>query len=333
MAQLGSLGIAVLALLAGLLVGPSTARACGGWVCHPGTFFPASGSLPANLQGIYWWPSHDWDADDAGQLRLARVDGATPELIEVTLEPISDELAGRAGFLVIPETPFVEGASYVAWDLGCDGDFSPSEPPQLPSGDPVEDYTYPFLTGVEWSVARFDVVAAAPLPSELGEQVVSAQRDAEVWAYDGSACTHTLDVIARDVVLELSASADPWADALFYRSVMDGETFEPQGGAQVDPYPGTAMAGRGRELLYARCNAEEELGPSISPNTRRFELSAHIPGEDPQLTSDEVTVALSCPAPDSGSSADGGCSTTGRSGSSGVSLIALALLFVARRRA
>jgi uncharacterized protein (TIGR03382 family) len=288
--------------------------------------------VPANLKGIYWWPSEerfqDAGADDAEHLRLARVDGAAPELIDVTLEPISGELAGRPGFLIIPGTPFVEGASYVAWDRGCTN-FSESEPPPPPSLDGSEDIYYPFLSDVQWSVARFTITEAAPLPSALGELVVSAQRDTEVWVYDSGLCTDTMDVIARDVVLELSASADPWADALFYRSVMDGETFEPQGGAQVDPYPGTAMAGRGRELLYARCNAEQELGASISPNARRFELSAHIPGEDPQLTTAEVTVKLSCP---SEAEPGGGCSTTGGSGSSSGLLLALALLWLRRRR-
>jgi uncharacterized protein (TIGR03382 family) len=331
MAQLGSLGIAVLALVAGLLVGPSSASACSGWPCWPGTFFPASGSVPANLKGIYWWPSEerfeDAGVDDVEHLRLARVDGATPELIDFTLEPISDGLAGRPGFLIIPETPFVEGASYVAWDFGCNN-FSASEPPPPPPLDGSEDIYYPFLSDVQYSVSRFDVVAAAPLPSALGELVVSAQRDTEVWVYDSGLCTDTMDVIARDVVLELSASADPWADALFYRSVMDGKTFEPQGGAQVDPYPGTAMAGRGRELLYARCNAGGG-GPGISLNRRRFELSAHIPGEDPQLTTAEVTVKLSCP---SEAEPGGGCSTTGGSGSSGALFVSLALLWLKRRR-
>lgn len=374
MAQVVSLLIASLAFVVALLVEPGQARACGGLECIAGTFHPASGSVPANLKGIYWWPSFSWGQDDAGPgegklgvVRLARVDGPTPELIDVTLQPIARWVGGRDGFLVVPQTPFVAGASYVAWDPGCN-ELDDSTPP--PYREPEPDFLYPFLI-VEWSVARFTVAEAAPLPSELGELVVSAQRDADVWVYEDASCTGTIDVIARDVMLELSASARPWADALFYRSVMDGRAFEPQGGAQVDPYPGTAMAGRARELLYARCNAEEPLGPSIAPGTRRLEILAHVPGEDLRLTTTEATVSLSCPASDAGSDAavdegdggardggalpdepggdgdgdvdgdgdgasrsDGGCScrTTGGSGSSSAWVIALALLFVARRR-
>lgn len=300
--------VSTLVLLAGLATAlpgfGGRAHACGGFECFPGTFFPASGTVPANLKGIYWRPSHSWDDDggvEGGQgVRIARVDGATPVLLAFTLEDAPSELGD--GFLIVPDAPFVAGARYVAWDLGCD-DLDASEPPPAPVAIDYEG-PYPYLSNFEGSVARFSAAEAAPLPTALGELAVSAQRDDSVLVYESAGCTQSIDVIARDVELVLSSSASPWADALFYETAIEGETFEPQEGAQFDPYPGTAMAGRGQELVRTQCDIDYPQGAvvgrggeTIAPGTHRVELIARIPGESLLLRSDEARVALTCPAP------------------------------------
>lgn len=354
-----------------LLAGPSPVRACSGISCAPGTFFPVDGTVPANLRGIYWWPSNERGGatdDDGGangepnHVRLARVDGEEPELIDFTLEPIALGLTPAAGFLIVPETPFVAGARYVAWDLGCESGFSETAPP--PDREPEPDFLYPFLI-VEWSVARFDVAAAAALPNDLGALDVRPQEEGRVYAYEGAGCTTEIDVISSDVDLSLSSGASPWADALFYETAIDGEPYAPHGGAQIYPFPGTAMAGRAKELVYAKCDDEYPTGEGVDPGTHRIELSAHIPGELQRLVSNEERVTLTCPPADAGSdatvddddagSSEGGrrdsgseprddddearatgggcdCSATGAAPVSNVFWIACAVLWLTRRR-
>ena len=90
LAQLGTLLIAG-SVACGALA-PSAARACSGYECTPSKYFPSTGTLPANLPGILFWPGRtNFSDDDAGvdiddpsavlaRMRFARIDGAHPEL-------------------------------------------------------------------------------------------------------------------------------------------------------------------------------------------------------------------------------------------------------------
>lgn len=354
-----------------LLAGP--ARACSGLSCAYSAYFPRTGVVPANLKGFYWWPARDVALDDdggvpeGGELRLARVDGSEPVLIEVTLEPMPFDLAHGPGYLVVPATPFVAGGRYVAWDGGCHEALDSDVPPPVPQGGSSEaGYIFPADDGLELSVARFTVAAASPLPSELGRIDSSGYRLHEVWLPDTSgSCAERVDVIGNDLELSLSAAAEAWKDALFYETRVDGERYNPIGNQQIDPQPGTPLAGREGDLVYALCIGSARDGvysEGVETGMHTAMMRAHVPGELDVLTSNEVELTLSCleytegildggarPSPDAAiGNADGGgdgdrieatavddddgCSTTGASSTSSPLLIALAVMLATRRR-
>lgn len=304
MAQRVSLGVA-LGLVAACAVGgaASRAQACSGLECFPSTYFPREGTVPANLPGIYWWPGYEWSQDaghelDTSSLRLARVDGDEPVLIDVTLEPIAASLDDREGFLIVPSAPFVAGASYVVWDGACNHADDSDTPPPVPDTDAGEEEgnPYPFLIGFEFAVARFSVSDAAPLPTELGSLTVKGQVDnAKVSLPADGPCSTRADVSARALELELHASALPWKDALFYVTEVDAREYEPNVGYQIDPAPGTALVGRGTDLLYTLCEESEGYSEGVEQGHHEALIRAHVPGSSTILATDEVTVTLECP--------------------------------------
>jgi uncharacterized protein (TIGR03382 family) len=318
MAQRVSLGLALGLVAACAVAGAAShAAACSGLDCFPSTYFPREGTVPANLPGIYFWPGHSYSQDaghelDTSSLRLARVDGDEPVLIDFTLEPIAPGLDDREGFLIVPSAPFVAGASYVAWDSGCNPGHASDVPPDEPDSDPIaeEGNPYPFLRGFEFFAARFSVSEAAPMPTELGALTAETQVDEfPMHLPGGSLCSIQTEVPARELELTLHSSALPWKDALFYVTEVDGEEYEPNGGYQLDPAPGTALVGRGKDVVYTLCDDESEAqSDGVVPGHHDALVRGHVPGSSTTLSTTQVSCGLECPFREVG---DGGLRDAG----------------------
>lgn len=367
MRSVTQLGTVLTAALLSLPFAAARARACSGLECTPSVYFPSSGTVPANLPGFYWWPSdgfaragQDSGASDPVELvalvRFARVDGATPEFLEVEVREPDGSWAKNGPHLIVPKAPLVPGGTYVLWDatracLELPSLEVPPAGPQFSDGD----FGPSFHTGQ----ARIEAAAAAALPGELGELTAGAPMASTIWAPSGSGCSGKLEVEQSELAIDLAASAKPWADALFYRSEVDGEPYNPVGEYHqraLDYDPGTSLAGRAREFLYTDCNGGEGdvFSEGVDEGAHRALIRAVLPGSDLELHTNEVNVALACETPaadagkvgagkadagerarrdaeDSGADDGDGCSVSVTSGTNSWPL-AIALWLLARRR-
>ena len=304
MAQVGALAVVCAAWL-GMV--PARAQACGGLLCEASIYFPAQGTVPANLPGFYWWPSttgsdvRDWD--DAGAweddpstlpkwLRLARVDGATPEWLEVTLH---DPDAQGGPYLVVPNVPLVPGGEYLLWDVtGCDAE--PLTLDALPTEDQLNATTY---EGWPHSFAHVTAGAVTPLPDALGSLSATDPGIGRIKVADGQSCWDFVDTQRVELTLAHDAASQAWRDAFFYVTEVDGAPYAPDGtynylSTTFDPTPGTSFVGRGRDLVYTDCEPVFYVeGVEQGPHRARFR--ATIPGTGLALQTNEVTFTLTCP--------------------------------------
>jgi len=134
----------VVALVAGV---PARADACSAPSCTEAEFFPARGSVPANLPAVLFWPTARWnlDGDDAGpdsvapgDVRFARLDAAGPVEVAFELvpshEPSTRRWAGSANapaYRIVPAAELQAGARYAVWARKCNGDIA-GDPPREP---------------------------------------------------------------------------------------------------------------------------------------------------------------------------------------------------------
>jgi hypothetical protein len=300
LAQAGTL----VAIAAGLLLlDAAPAYACSGLECTPSMWFPRTGTVPANLPGLLWWPSvwnggivlEDGGAPpgaDAAFVRFARVEGASFELLEFELRtlPESDE---TGPFLLVPNAPLVPGASYVLWDgTSCHPDRVDLESPP-PVFVPPED----FADEIESWVARIRVAETAPLPNEFGSLRAEEPLLGSVLAPESSGCAESISAVYSDLLITLSDDAAPWADALFYETEVDGRRYLPIGDYhRIDAEPGTPWVGRTFDRVYTSCSPDA-VSEGVSEGRHRARMRASIPGTDIVLHSDEVSLDLRCPAP------------------------------------
>jgi hypothetical protein len=302
MAQLGALA-GTLACAAWSVLPASRAHACSGWLCSPSLYFPAEGTVPVNLPGFYWWPakrqSHWEDAgtwDDASDLpallRLARIDGASPEWLEVELhEPEQPD----GPYLVVPDEPLVAGAEYVLWDATeC------SAQPYALDTPPSEDQWLDRAPSSGWpgGIAHVRVADAAPLPDELGALNAAEPTVGAVPVEDGAGCSGGLDAPYVELTITHDAAARPWRDALFYATSVDDEPYAPYGEYNqlfygFDFHPGTSFVGRARDRVYTSCQSYRFEG--VDPGAHRARIHATIPGTDLKLETHEVSFTLTCP--------------------------------------
>jgi hypothetical protein len=292
---------------------PSRAYACTGPSCVPAEFFPARGSVPANVPAVLFWPASRWrDTQDAGpdevkpgDVRFARLeeDGFADvafELIESD-EPSTRQWAGSSGtpaFKLVPKDDLQVGARYAVWTRACDGVLA-DDPPR----EPYDASTaLPELFGVTFPLspyAVFDVIAAAPLPSELGKVTLSNAMQREVPYGSGSACS-TL-VSAATVSAELEHGEDPFFDAIAFSTFVDGERYRPSPHLNYAPAYGDSWVGHGRDLFTRSCDPQLPWGLAAGKHSVHFE--GRIAGLTDSLVGETFEVELSCNGgqPDQGS--------------------------------
>lgn len=308
MAQLGPLACA-LACAAGVSVPASRARACSGWLCSPSIYFPAEGAVPANLPGFHWWPGRlvaswedagTWDdeADLPGLLRFARVDGASPEWLEVELRAPDD---AHGPYLVVPKEPLVEGGEYVLWDATeC------SAQPYALDTPPTEEQWLERAPSSGWpgGIAHVRATARAPLPKELGTLDAAEPTMGIVSVAHDASCSFGADALYVELTIAHDAAARPWRDALAYATEVDDEAYAPYGDYNQEFYsfdfePGTSFVGRALDRVYTTCEPQP-YSEGVEQGAHRARIRATVPGTELRLETNEVSFTLSCPAPQDG---------------------------------
>jgi hypothetical protein len=154
---------------------PSRASACSGPQCTEPVFFPARGSVPANLPAVLFWPAGRWGYDggatSADDVRFVRLDGSGPIDVAFTLEPssVDSERAwvNSGGYRIVPHAPLQQGARYALWAEECEN--------PIWTEAPLESDTTPYEESsmLQSRFAVFDVAAPAPLPTSLGAVTLS----------------------------------------------------------------------------------------------------------------------------------------------------------------
>ena len=138
------------------------AKACSGIWCSESEFFPARGTVPANLPAVLYWPtswgdetratgggpdggvhgSGDGGADGGASidaldgLRFVRLDPAGPVDVpfhaEVSTERSTANWSSQPAFRIIPDSELLAGERYALWSGDCSGDIRSVAPESSP---------------------------------------------------------------------------------------------------------------------------------------------------------------------------------------------------------
>jgi hypothetical protein len=298
-----------------LAVGPAPASACSGPFCVEAEFFPARGTVPANLPAVLFWPPSRWQSDDdagpdsvaADDVRFVRLDAAGPVEVAFELvpshEPSTRSLAGSRGqpaYRIVPAAELQPGARYALWTRDCMGDIA-AEPPREPYAA-TDDAGPAVGRGPHSPHAVFDTTATAALPSALGSVMVSDPVRGEVELGGGSECSEMFD--AASLVAEVERAGQPFFDAIAFVTLVDGKVYRPSPNLNYDAAHGGSWLGHGRDQLATLCDPDRRLLAS-GRHTLRFE--GRVAGADTMLASETVDFELSC-----GQHTDGGSTEVGR---------------------
>ena len=318
------------AVVAIVMARSPSAEACSGPFCTQAEFFPARGTVPANLPAVVWWPIRrdgpvDDEADPVDALRFVRflADGGTEDVpfrAELSTETRrrTNAFSPEQSYRIIPNEPLQVGARYALWSSDCLGP-ERTEAPRTPS----------LLGTMPPSPARyavFDVGEAAPLPTRLGDLGLESPRAQPLRLAGGASCSY--DIEAVTVTASVSMPPTPWLDAMAFRTIVDGQRYLPSPEDFSPVAYGYSWVGRAQDLLAATC-AGDTSGPLVEGrHTVRFE--ATVAGTDSVLTTETATFELSC---DAVSGDDEGCTCVAhRSGPGGYGWLFLAGLGLVLRR-
>jgi hypothetical protein len=130
-----------------------------------------------------------------------------------------------------------------------------------------------------FSDASLTVTPARPRPRRLGVLTKRApvRGPLEVTTWSGS-CSDTADAVYVDVELDLFAEAKPWADALVFVTLVDGQPWFPSTGLGFGHAYGESWVGRGRDRLYASCEPKEhdDKDRGLEPGLHEVRIKAHV---------------------------------------------------------
>jgi hypothetical protein len=259
-------------------------------------FFPARGSVPANLSEILFWPAAQRD-DDAGapgaaEVRFVRVEPSGPVDVPFDLAP-SDHVSGRRwsrrdppGYRIIPRAPLQVGSRYALWAKDCDGVMA-ATPPSAPDTPLDEDWTK--MPQARFAV--FDAAAEAPLPASLGAVALSTTKRELLQLDDSSgACAGMYEVASVDAMS--SARLGPWASAIAFSTFIDGVPYSPSDSLNFSAAFGHSWVGQGRDKAVVVCSGPASWMEILSPGKHTLQFRGTIPGTTVALSSETVEFEL-----------------------------------------
>jgi hypothetical protein len=287
---------------------PAPAHACSPPPCWPGSFSPADGaSVPASLPAIRWHPMLD-------------VSGTT------TFAPTSVVLATQAA----PQAPIALTATALP-----DGDYLLVPTAPLSPGEvyTLTDHSVCPGGGVDAPHATFRTGAAVPLPTQLGTLTATPMLGPLAVATPSGSCTTDITAASAQIALAPAIDAQPWSDALFYRTLVDGQPWSGAHSIRDAVPPGASWDGRGVDLVYHLCETSDaEASAGIAAGPHVIAMDATLPGANVTLSTAPVMIDLECQPPSgtgTGTGSPGGCQAGGARGALPGVLGALA---VRRRR-
>lgn len=154
-------------------------------------------------------------------------------------------------------------------------------------------------------VAVFHTTAPAEIPTTIGELgLADSSEDSLTIESLAGDCAATVNAVHCGVTLELSAEAEPWRDALYFGTFVDGVPWFPRHSMCETVSPGTSWVGRGTDLVFAICGDYQidvfgrELIDSLpfvlTEGWHTVQIRGWIPGTDVVLTSSQIGVELEC---------------------------------------
>ena len=249
-------------------------HACSPLPCDRNGVVPGGGSIPAGLAGIVWASSGEGDRPgEAGDFALFRIDGGRRTRVRLASHPrAAVELEGQ---LLVPEGGFVPGARY-AYAVGARCTHTPG--PVKFEGELV-------------------VAPEAPRPTRLGVlRAAPARRGVvEVGTSIGSCSVHE-DVAYVDVELAVDPAAEPYREAFFYETWVDGQRYLASSSIGIAPPLGASWVGRGADRIYTLCREHSAGFPGVSAGRHTVELRARVLGEGEPIASAPLDFALDCTA-------------------------------------
>ncbi|RDV36793.1 hypothetical protein DV096_17045 [Bradymonadaceae bacterium TMQ3] len=268
----------------GMMLVGGAAWACS-VVCPGGEqgFSLAGATVPANISAGIYAASYDGTAPTNMQLFNATSGEEVPIAIQSVALPGRDE----RWFYVYFNGELEPGQSY-RLDPGPECDFS-----ELPE----------FV---------FNVVDEAPLPTTLGTLRLSEPQTGDLQVAVDDACSIEIGASWVEVEVELSAEAEPWADALFFETRVDGERWSPLSTVGEERVPGSSWVGRGFDRVYTGCESEGTgVNGGVEGGEVNVMVAAFLPGEEFQAVAGDEDVVLECEAPTPGTpDTPGGGDTT-----------------------
>ncbi|TXD35160.1 hypothetical protein FRC98_16955 [Lujinxingia vulgaris] len=246
--------------------------------CFNEEFLPRY-QAPANFEGGYWVPTLEQGAPSIKTLqerfRLTRLDGEKEVDIPVVLEKVEADEGSPSYHNIYfwkPLEALEPGATY-----------------RVRGANFCEDPPEPVMEHV------FKATEPAPFPEKLGRLRVDQRPDAplEVDTTSGS-CSWEIAADQALVALLPSEEVLPWWELLIFTTYVDGERWEYSRSLAGFGGPvGEGLSGRGRALIYAGCE-EDNQGGGLSEGTHTVQMKAHLPGSEVEIWSDSLEVDLSC---------------------------------------
>lgn len=307
--------VLVLALpLTFFTISPKEAEACSAPPCWQSYLAPANDVyVPANLPAIYWQPARGYDASeldrDPSRVQLA---GSVP------VPSLTESIRENGDVLFLLNEPLVEGQSYRLTDSTTCNDSSEFISPDN----------------------SFTATAEAALPSTLGtvSAIDKGLGPLHVATTSGS-CSTQIEAHQIALEVELSDDAQPWRDVLAFTTLVDGQPWAASESINSTNAPGTSWVGRAKDKVFLSCDSDSDEGYSgLAEGAHLVAFEALLPGTDIVLSTEPVTVQLSCDEEDTSDDRlpdlASGCSIQRRGRTGTFPLLALLGLFLipARRR-
>jgi hypothetical protein len=177
-------------------------------------------------------------------------------------------LDGWDGYLIQPEGVLEEGR-YV-----------------LQSPDSLCD-----LWGDQYPLTIFQLTPAVPLPQSLGQIDEIRSHKSLVSVNTDSGCSGLFEAAIASVQVRLTEEAEPWRDALFFTTLVDGERWEERSSFCEQPPLGGDSGGRGHAQLFALCG---QFNAGLEPGRHTVKMLAWLPGTDLVLETEEAEFELDC---------------------------------------
>ena len=137
--------------------------------------------------------------------------------------------------------------------------------------------------------AVFDVVEAAPLPETIGNLLVGSWAGRRVALSNDSACSSERSANVLDVSVDITENV--WADALAFRTFVDGESYRMSSHENYGAAYGHSWTGHGADTLVDGCGGYP-LYVAAGGHTVRME--AVVAGSDQVVSTPSADFSLSC---------------------------------------